>query len=844
MTFYYSGINHAMTSQWPSDSINLLWNQQLQKNRTKSMLFMTPSINTACYEFPEFVTWGNNLLNPMLAIQQTIQSFNNGNWMNWGGNNGGFNWGNMWNNPWGNFNPWRNNGGNSSTSSDNLEYDALKALINKYKDMYGETQAIKDALGKTGTSDEKLLALKEAYKTLNSKKLEKALLELPEYKEALENSGYKFSKSKKNDSDETTTIRENLSKISAELAAGNWNLLNSTYGAEAKQDEIIQVISIWNDSHTQDGNRSILRMCANNIHSDDATKEVQRQVVRNLASHLTSKAAELESEIDSDCEKLREAMQNLEKAVAGLGKDKADYDKFTKDNVNAVADKFETLYAIVRLMQAEMVRNEAKSKYSFLNNISSTDKDFVDDNLIVKETRKDLEAEGINLDGVETDNIPEEEVETPSHDIDGECETPEEKLEALVDAAVLEKSANENVFKTKTTSNNAEKHFYMANGENLVELKDVKAIDKDGNCTMLDGSTKKLADVEKINITAEDIQNYNKAFAEVDKLIKDGKIAKYSDLSAAKSKGITVYTSKHNNADGKKEYYMIKDNELVKINGTVSNDGNVKFADGSSKHLSVLTSDDVTELDGSYEFPSAENVEAKKHNEAKKASEKLLDETYSCQVADNGIYTLPSKDVTMEINNKGEIVLAAECKLKSIVTTEEGKRTIKIVKLPKGTVITKDMLDAHIAALSSSENWSTGNKKTLGKQFAEDLMGRTNGEEETRAAGILFDYVNVYNIKDFIEDYTEEEGCGTDTICEQIIEEYDFKSSKHKAIKRIVQLVIEYCKLNGLDDGSAYDRLVAWVDKIPEDDNAENKLNGSDCESIDSDILAVLKIKD
>ena len=56
--------------------------------------------------------------------------------------------------------------------------------------------------------------------------------------------------------------------------------------------------------------------------------------------------------------------------------------------------------------------------------------------------------------------------------------------------------------------------------------------------------------------------------------------------------------------------------------------------------------------------------------------------------------------------------------------------------------------------------------------------------------------------------------------------------------------MIEYCKLNGLDDGSAYDRLVAWVDKIPEDDNAENKLNGSDCESIDSDILAVLKIKD
>ena len=815
MTFYYSGINHAMTSQWPSDSINLLWNQQLQKNRTKSMLFMTPSINTACYEFPEFVTWGNNLLNPMLAIQQTIQSFNNGNWMNWGGNNGGFNWGNMWNNPWGNFNPWGNNGGNSNTSSDNLEYDALKALINKYKDMYGETQAIKDALGKSGTSDEKLLALKEAYKTLNSKKLEKALLELPEYKEALENSGYKFSKSKKNDSDETTTIRENLSKISAELAAGNWNLLNSTYGAEAKQDEIIQVISIWNDSHTQDGNRSILRMCANNIHSDDATKEVQRQVVRNLASHLTSKAAELESEIDSDCEKLKEAMQNLEKAVAGLGKDKADYDKFTKDNVNAVADKFETLYAIVRLMQAEMVRNEAKSKYSFLNNISSTDKDFVDDNLIVKETRKDLEAEGINLDGVETDNIPEEEVETPSHDIDGECETPEEKLEALVDAAVLEKSANENVFKTKTTSNNAEKHFYMANGENLVELKDVKAIDKDGNCTMLDGSTKKLADVEKINVTAEDIQNYNKAFAEVDKLIKDGKIAKYSDLSAAKSKGITVYTSKHNNADGKKEYYMIKDNELVKINGTVSNDGNVKFADGSSKHLSVLTSDDVTEVTES-DIPTKDEQIAKKQDESKK----LLNQ-YGF-VENNGIYTIEGTEYSVKINENGDIV-----------SNESGKQ------------VSKADIDSYIAELAKG-TYKVNDKyeTTMGKRVY-NLLSNGNGfcyttdKQEEEVVRIIMTKLNIHNIKKFVEDYTNLKSWGSDRICQQIFTENgDMTDRKEDCVKRIVELVIKYyesdTKSHNTLEADAYNELKKYFE------GGVEGFSESVCKNLDTQIILAL----
>ena len=841
--FYFSSINSSMVSQWPSDSINLMWNQLNQKNMTNSILFMTPSINTAIYDFPEFTNWGNNLLNPMLAIQQTIQSFNNGNWMNLGGNNGGFNWDNMWKN----FkNPWGNNSGNSSISSDNLEYDALKALIDKYKDMYGETQAIKDALDKTGTSDEKLLALKEAYKTLNSKKLEKALLELPEYKNILEAAGYKYGRTD-NDSDATKKLRTNVASIHSELSAGKWDKLAATYGANDEQGEILQVISSWNDKYSGNEERSILRLCANHIGDSDEEKILQRNILRNLVGSLNQKAAELESEFDTPCPKLKEAMTAMLEASADLGSTDEDLADFTKRNVNKLAEKFENLYAIIRLMQAELIRNDIKTKYGFLNNISSNDKDFVNDNLVINATMSDLKAEGINIDNIEIDVIEEEsdEVNDEIIDIDDEYETPEEKLEALKDNDKLKKSANENVYETKTDSQNVTKHFYMANGENLVELKDVKAIDKDGNCTMLDGSVKKLADVEKINVTAENIQNYNNAINRVEKLINNKiHMMTNSDLPADKSKGVIVYYSEGCDKKHNRQYFMIKDNELVKINGIVLEDGNVKFEDGTKKHLTTLTSDDVSSFEDSNILTENE-AETAKYKTDREETKQLLIETYNCKEPEDGIYTIPSTDCKLKINNKGELVLAEDCSIKYI-TTENSKETIAGKKYKKDTIIDENTLQNYINALKSTINTTTGKSSNLGRQFAKDLMGRTNIEEETRAVNLLFDNVNAYNIKDFIKEYDGREGFGNDKICEQIITEYNFKNSKQKGIRRIITLVLEYCDMNNLNvDSTAYKRLKEKLETISDSDYAqgESRLNSRDCRYIDHDILTVLNIK-
>ena len=77
----------------------------------------------------------------MLAIQQTMQSFQNGNWMN------GINSGNWFNNmPWNNWNnPW-GGGNNSGSTAGNAENDALKALINKYKEIGTKNNTISPAL--------------------------------------------------------------------------------------------------------------------------------------------------------------------------------------------------------------------------------------------------------------------------------------------------------------------------------------------------------------------------------------------------------------------------------------------------------------------------------------------------------------------------------------------------------------------------------------------------------------------------------------------------------------------------------------------------------------------------
>ena len=571
--FHYSRLNYELANSSPSDSINIFWNQMGEKMKADSIMYMTPNFDPSIgFTYPEFGLWGNNLLNPMLAIQQTMQSFQNGSWMN-GMNNGG-NWFN--NMPWNNWTmPWNNNNGNNGGSTVSPEYDALKAVLNKYKENNpNDTTAngvIQEALNKSGTADEKLQALKDAYKKLNKTKLEKALLDLPEYKNALINAGYSFKS-------ENTALSKDLNGLKSDIQSGKGDQLVVISKSETNP-EILRIISTWNDKNNSNETRGIIRLVANNIPQAEDEQKLQKQGVTNLAMSLINKAEDLSGEYP----KLDAAKEAVSKALVDVNKDKG----FTKANLNKLAEKFDTLYAMLRLMEAEKTRNEIQTKYNFLNNISSTDVDFVTDDLVVKSTIEDLKAEGITIPAY--DHVEKEEVDDIPEDITGE--TVEEQLEDLVTKNHLEKTNKEGVFKTKTTSADETPRFYMIKGDKLVELTNVRNIDENGKCTMVDGSEKELKDVKTKEVTAEDARDYNETLKRINSL----SASKIQACSTKLSDGTTVYRSKGKKLDGNYQYFVIRNNKLMQINGIVQAGGSVKIGN-ENKAAKDLKDSDFTEI--------------------------------------------------------------------------------------------------------------------------------------------------------------------------------------------------------------------------------------------------------
>lgn len=762
--FHYSGLIYDLAKSTPEGSLNLLQNSLNAGTMADSIMYMTPNVDpTIGYTYPEYGTWGNQLLNPCLAIQQAMNSFQNGSWMNGlsGMCNFGFtpwstsNFGNMF----GGWNPWAPNGNGAGGTTGNSEYDALKALINKYKEIGTKNEEIgtknnllspnsidkiNKALNKSGSTEEKLQALKDLYKSLSKTRLEKAMLELPEYKEALLGAGYKFNgTNKKGDSE----LEKELSSLDNDIEAkkGDKLALMFSSGSDA---QILRKISYWNDKHSDSNSRGVIRYVANNI--DGKSKEeltLQITGVSNIAESLMAKTVDMDGEFPK-LEAAKEAVADKLIIVKTDG-------KFTKDNLMKLADECDKLYAMLRLMEAEKVRNSIKTKYDFINNISSTDTDFVNDNLVVSATKEDLKKEGITT-MPETDNIPVEEREEIS-DIDDKFETPEEKIEELVTKENLQKTAKDGVYQTKTTSTNEPAHLYMIKDEKLVELKDVKAIDKDGNCTMIDNTKKKLETVETVEVSGQDVIDYQKAVKRVDDLVKDGSLikCKFPNMPA----GVSIYRSKGNKEDGYYEYYVVRNNKLMKIDcASISRGGWIMKEIGNnaqSKMYKNLTDDDFIEAD----TINTENLKEKKAKEATEAERKATEEKKAeAEAVVDKEYTKPEKVDTAYSN---------------------------------------------------------------GKEVAELLMGNTNDDEWGEAYTLILKKMNKDNVHSFIEAYAKEEGGGTDNILEQIASEQNCGTflgvewlrgrrdtgERLKLINHIIKTVLDHCEEYGVKNEYAYTQL-------------------------------------
>lgn len=596
--FHFSSVNHAMVSENPSDSINLFWNQQMEKNRANAISFFTPNFDaTIGFEYPEFGMFGNNLLNPMLAIQQTMQSFQNGSWMNGSNNFGSFgNFGGFGNfgfgSPWGNFQfPWAKQdgqGGSGKTAEEKLQYaqyDKMKKILNEYKKVATDSEKayIEEAMSKSGKIDEKIKALKDVAAKLNSSVIKESLLSLDPYKTQLIKSGYKVSN---NDADKT--LKTNLKLAAADLKAGKVDTLTSSVITNDKEPNILNILSTWNDTHNTTSGRNIIRLVASNIPSKADEQTNHKKAVEHIAKSLLSYAENIKTDFDADVDfsQLDKSAEEVATAWATASKN------FNKDNVNKLAAKVDDLYARLRLIEAEKIRNNIQKDYKFVNDM--TGKTIVDDGLIVKETEKDLKTEGITLptnrDAVPSGNRDERAVS----DLDDK--PVDEQIAGLTqEKSIAETNVKKGIYKSKN-SKDEKHHLYMKKDDKLVELKDVVSIDKDNNCKMKDGSTKKLADVEKVEVSPSEIKQYNATLKKIEELKNDNKLVKCpTNLPTWNKAGVTLYWSKGRKADGAHQCFVVMGNELMQIDCKyVDKNGKIVMENGTTKDITELTENDCS----------------------------------------------------------------------------------------------------------------------------------------------------------------------------------------------------------------------------------------------------------
>lgn len=786
--FHYSALNHAVARGTESDSINILGNQLQEKMKADSMVYMAP-----IFDFSSSMTdllspfSFNSPLNVGANINAYLTAYQNGTWQcnqgfggfggfnfgNFGGIGNGFNFGNMFGGNWGNF----GNNNTNGTSTGSSELDALKALITKYKEI-GEkncslSPSLKDkitnTLNKSGSTEEKLTALKDLYKILDKSKLEQAMLQMTEYKEMLTEAGYDFKSSNR---EKDAELKKELNTLEQDIK-GEGKQLTLLTGGE-NDPSILRKISYWNDTHKDANNRSILRLIAENIPSDSSKQTQYKIGVKNLSMSLINKVEDFKASASGEFTKLDKAKNEVSEALSKAQKD------FTKNNITDLAKKFETLYAMLRILEAEKTRNAIKAKFSFLNNIASDDKDFVTDNLIVAETKADLKKEGISFNESDIDEIKQDAVEDYT-DIDDKCDTPEEKVKALMadDTKALAKTSKNGVYKSTATNTNEPVKHYVIKDDKLVELKGVRYIDKNGMCTKVDGKKVSLEQAKKdaVEVTAQDIINYKNTVDMVNKLVVNGTLMKptFKGLPA----GVTVYKSKGIPLGNKyRQYFVVKDGQLKQIDCQYcdTNDGKFVMSDGKKLSFNQLTDDNFT--------------------------------------------TVGESDIVTEDENK--------TKISSTTTTDETPDTDN----SKNDANYKE----HIA-----KNKDRAEKD--GKEIKDKLANWYTDDYDWRDASKAIRRIDKENIYTVISSYQSTSRWGADEIVRQIATEDGRSNDDKKAlIIHIRDTVIAYAKEYGAADSESLEDLEKFG--MAQIFTSTGTIDKSKAEELDTLILEVLGLKD
>ena len=437
--YNFSFVNHDMISPCWGDTLRLNYNLASSQIATNASLFMTPTFDPSIMtQYPQFGAFGNGLLNPMLAINQTMQSFGNG----W--NMGGFNFGNFQNmfqtNPWGN---WTTGGGNNSNLSDaereelakvkdNVEF--LKGLLKEVKatakdDLSQDiVRKIDLALSKSSSAKteferkkEILTSLQDAYKSIDKDIIRKVTPTLVEVKGDLYESGFNFNSDSSYaytpDKDQVDNTSDKVIAISS--AINNIRSANRTCNEVSgiQKHEVLRIISAWNDQHNSNDERSIIRAINKQIKGIEKAEE-KKDVVTGVISPLTTALMQQTSSIlNSNSKNFDTSVKEaVEKQIEDLSDALNKASNETNDtSLNDLADKFEAVYLSARKISAMSAQKAVANKYSFVDSIESgTEDDVFTDELFKKATVEDLEKEGFSGDALKFDSFKLKKANTPA----------------------------------------------------------------------------------------------------------------------------------------------------------------------------------------------------------------------------------------------------------------------------------------------------------------------------------------------------------------------------------------------------------------------------------------------
>lgn len=439
--FHFSSLNHAMVSQNPCDSLNLFWNQQMEANKARMMMFMTPTFDASIgWQYPEFGIYGNNLMNPALAIQQCMNAWQN-NGMNFNFQFPGMNGGSIF--------PWQNNigatpgSGNTKTDAereaeqktkDEIKY--LTIVLKELKDTASEEldedtlRKIDIALKKSSSKpNEKLESLQNAYKEIDKNLVKKVLPSIVDVKNPLYDAGFNFGNDEysfayKPEGNKVDDTADKVNVIEQEIVKIADNQVTCPAISGIQKDDVLRIISAWNDRHNDEekNERSIIKAVNNQIlnkMSDKAQKiSAVQSVIQPFVNALISKSEALLKANKSKFVDLEKAMRSNIDALNTSLTTVLSASEINKELLEDLETKFETVYLSARKLTALAAQKEVAKKYAFIDKIQSgTEDDVITDDLFKDATIEDLKKEGFNTDETDFSNFKLKETTKPAEKI-------------------------------------------------------------------------------------------------------------------------------------------------------------------------------------------------------------------------------------------------------------------------------------------------------------------------------------------------------------------------------------------------------------------------------------------